>query len=368
MTIASGGHGFKMVTHKAPPEHFIDIGYLITGYVTSAIGDIPTLTTAITPLDRRHELKARWSKKRHTHQVKTGVYAIGEPDEASPVIVTANYKLTLDKVRESLTGQNLWLLIIDTDGINVWCAAGKGSFGTKEIVTKLVDCRINDLVTHRKIILPQLGAPGVKAHLITKATGFRVLYGPVYAKDLPTYIHNGFKKTADMRKIHFTLKERLEVSLIDTHHVLKYIPMLMLLFMALNLPKLVMGQLDFGEIVLAGLTASIPYILGLFISTIVFPALLPYIPGRAFYVKGWLLGCIWMILLISTVNMGASLLLNLGHFLLMTSMIGFLSLNFTGSTTFTSFSGTLKETLIFAPLAAVTSITGLLMILIGQIL
>ena len=55
----------------------------------------------------------------------------------SPVLVSANYKLSFDCLRSELTGFNAWMLVLDTRGVNVWCSAGKGTFGTNEIVGRV---------------------------------------------------------------------------------------------------------------------------------------------------------------------------------------------------------------------------------------
>jgi hypothetical protein len=81
--------------------------------------------------------KVRWGIGRMNYKVEPGVYSIGTPDDTSPVLVSANYKLTFDKLRGKLSGLDCWLLILDTKGINVWCAAGEGTFGTDELVARI---------------------------------------------------------------------------------------------------------------------------------------------------------------------------------------------------------------------------------------
>ncbi len=137
-----------------------------------------------------------------------GLYALGEPDENSPVIVTANYKLTFDIVRSKLVGFNLYILVLDTKGVNVWCAAGKGTFGTDELITRLKATHLSEVVAHRTLILPQLGAVGVAAHEIKKQTGFKVVFGPVRAEDLSTFLINEMNATPEMRQVRFPLRDR----------------------------------------------------------------------------------------------------------------------------------------------------------------
>ena len=117
-----------------------------------------------------------------------GLYALGSPTPESPVFVSANYTLSFDALRSALAGVDGYILVLDTHGINVWCAAGKGTFGTDELVNRIQVTGLKDIVNHRTLILPQLAAPGVAAHQVRKRSGFKVEYGPVRAEDLPEYL------------------------------------------------------------------------------------------------------------------------------------------------------------------------------------
>ena len=130
-------------------------------------------------------IKSRIGAFRMNYSVTPGLYAVGQPAPESDVFVTANYKLTFDILRRSLKGMDAWVLVLDTKSINVWCAAGKGTFGTDELVKRISDARLDAVVSHRRIILPQLGAVGVNAAAVQKKTGFRVVFGPVQARDIP---------------------------------------------------------------------------------------------------------------------------------------------------------------------------------------
>ena len=133
---------------------------------------------------------------------------LGNPDNNSPVLVTANYKMSFDYLRRELSGRNVWILVLDTKGINVWCAAGKGTFGTEELIKRIASSGLKEIVSHRQLILPQLGAPGVAAHTVKKISGFKVYYGPIRAKDLPAYLDSGMETTPAMRIMTFPLKDR----------------------------------------------------------------------------------------------------------------------------------------------------------------
>ena len=93
------------------------------------------------------------------HRRDPGLYLIGDPTPDSPVIVTANYTLSVDAVRAALAGIDCYLLVLDTKGINVWCAAGKGTFGTAELVRRIARTGLSEIVRHRTLILPQSWGP-----------------------------------------------------------------------------------------------------------------------------------------------------------------------------------------------------------------
>ena len=145
----------------------------VTGYIDTPAGRVPTVATRLTAADRRGNLRARWGIGRMRYRVEPGLYAVGSPDAASPVLVTANYKLTFDYLRRELTGLDAYIMVVDTRGINVWCAAGKGTFGTAEVATRVRETRLEEIVNHRSLILPQLSATGVAAHEVREAIGLQ---------------------------------------------------------------------------------------------------------------------------------------------------------------------------------------------------
>jgi NAD-dependent dihydropyrimidine dehydrogenase PreA subunit len=147
------------------------------------------------------------------HASPTGLFAIGTPDESSPVIVTANFSLTVKRVRRALAGQNVWLLVANSAGINVWCAAAGGLFNESRVIDAVKVSRLSDRVKHRELILPALSAPGMDRRAIEEQTGFRAVFGPVYARDVPAYLRAGKSKTDAMRRFRFGLRHRLDMLL-----------------------------------------------------------------------------------------------------------------------------------------------------------
>ena len=144
---------------------------------------------------------------------KTGLIKIGNPDRNSPVFLTCNYHLTVERVKRVLKGIDAYLLVANSRGINVWCAAAGGIFTNHNVISVLKVSGIEELVDHRNIMLPQLAATGIEADVIKKKTGWKVIWGPVYAKDIPAFIRNKLKKTPKMREVEFPLRQRIEMAL-----------------------------------------------------------------------------------------------------------------------------------------------------------
>ena len=297
--------------------------------------EVKTVTTSLKAKDIIDSCKVRLGIGRMDYAVEPGLYAVGKPDNNSPVFVSANYKLTFDTLRKNLDGLDCWLLILDTKGINVWCAAGKGTFGTDELIKRIETSALCQYVAHKKLVLPQLGATGVSAHEVKRRSGYDVAYGPVRASDIKTYIDEGYTATKEMRAVKFTLWDRLVLT-----------PMELLPALKSSLPV-------FGVMLLANRFAAKPFdktdvaaCTGAILSgTVLTPALLPYIPGNAFSLKGWALGlgCTAGILGFSGKFRKGDRLLSAASLLLYPAISSFLAMNFTGASTYTSPSGVAKE-------------------------
>ncbi|MCL2766723.1 MAG: mercury methylation corrinoid protein HgcA [Peptococcaceae bacterium] len=304
--------------------------------------------------------KVRWGIGRMSYSVVPGLYALGTPNFTSPVLVSANYKLTFDTLRKNLTGLDCWILILDTKGVNVWCAAGKGTFGTEELINRIKQTKLTEIVAHRRLILPQLGASGVNSNEVSRRSGFTVVFGPVRASDIKEFLSSGNKATRDMRTVKFTLWDRLVLTPME---LVASIKVSMIIFGVLFLLNLFANR-PFGALDL------LLYITALLIGTVLTPALLPLIPGKAFAFKGWLLGAISTGYILWTNGWLTSpfLLLGIGYMLAMPAYSAFLAMNFTGASTYTSPSGVLKEMKIALPFIAVSLVVGIVLILIKTIM
>lgn len=307
--------------------------------------------------------KARWAINRSNYKITPGLYRIGNAEAHSPVLVTSNYKMSFDCLRKELAAIDAWILVLDTKGINVWCAAGKGTFGTEELINRINQTNLKEVINHKTVILPQLGAVGVAAHEVRKRTGLNVIFGPVRAADIPEFLNKGLKVEPEMRRVRFNFIDRLILTPVEMVEAVKPTLITLGIIFLLNLT---------GITRITG--ADVFMYLGAILAGCLFtPVFLPWIPGRAFSLKGWIMGLFWLALVITMDNSlltGANghLLKIAAFFLILPSVSALYALNFTGCSTYTSPSGVLKEMKIALPFIAGTISIGVIVVLIANLL
>lgn len=323
----------------------------VSGWLDTGVGKVPQVNTKLGWADRRGRWAMRWGIGREHYAITPGLYAVGQPDGDSPLLVSANYKLSFDCLRSALKGENAWLLVLDTKGVNVWCAAGKGTFGTEEIIRRCRQHRLSELLRHHTMIVPQLGAPGVAAYKVKQETGFQISYGPVRATDLKAFLAADQQATAQMRQVTFTTWERLILTPVEITIMRKTILIAILVLFILS--GIGSDIFSFAAAWHRGLAAVCAALIGVLTGSVLTPVLLPWIPTRAFAAKGALLGLISATVLAlgpyRTAGPGGWSCL----YLTVLAVSSYTAMNFTGSTTFTSPSGVEKEMRYAIPCQAV---------------
>jgi len=200
---------------------------------------------------------------------------------------------------------------------------------------------LDKLVSHRELILPQLGAPGISAHKVKKGCGFKVIWGPVKAKDLKTFLNNGRKADTYMRQVTFSMGERIILIPVELSLIVK--PSLAILLAVFVLSGISPDIFSFSAAWFRGLNGTAAYLLGVVAGAVVVPAFLPFLPMRQFFIKGILTGLAGGILVILYLGATITRLESLTLLLLTTSVSSYAAMNFTGATPFTSPSGVEKE-------------------------
>ncbi len=327
----------------------------VESFIDTPIGPVPRVKTSLERSDVMGTISARLGVKRNQYKIAPGLYGVGEPGPDSPVLVTANYKLTFDTLRRELTSFDTWILVIDTRGINVWCAAGKELFSTREVVHRVKQSRLNTVVRHNKIILPQLAATGVSAVMVKKESGFEVLWGPIQASDIQQFVADGCKTEQSMRRVTFTMPERVVLVPVELSHLPK--PTIWVLLAVFLLSGIGTGFFSFNAAWSRGLMALTAYAAGILGGAVAAPILLPWIPGRAFALKGTLTGIVAGLAVVIAFR-NSLIWVEATALLLITMVISsYLAMNFTGSTPFTSPSGVEKEMRHAIPLQAAVALT-----------
>ena len=343
----------------------------VTGTAQSCIGEVRRVSAVLTPSDKWGMVKCRISAYRDDYKVEPGLYAVGGPGRDSEIFVSANYKYSFDVLRRELEGIDAWLLVLDTKGINVWCAAGKGTFGTGELINRISSSRLGEVAGHRRIIVPQLGAVGVNAHEVRRATGFKVHYGPVRAADIGEYLKAGLKAGREMRTVRFNFADRLVLTPMEVLPMMKKYPVYALAVLALF--GLEPSGIIFRDALWGGLPFLLPGLAAVLSGAFLTPVLLPYVPFRSFAVKGWITGaaalylCMRFVPWLSPARSSFHLAAACWVFFPMAS--SYIALQFTGSTTFTGMTGVKKELRTAIPVylaSAVIAVFFLLLYKFGQ--
>ena len=340
----------------------------VEGVVSTSVGPVPRVGTRLGLGDALGRWKVRWGIGRMGYSVRPGIYAVGQPTCESPVFVSANYRMSFDRLRSELDGLDGWILVLDTRGINVWCAAGKGTFGTEELVGRVESVGLAEVVSHRRLIVPQLGAPGVSAHEVRRRSGFRVVYGPVRAEDIPAFLEAGMKATPEMRRVRFTLRDRVALTPMEIRGAAKYAIAAAVVLMVLS--GLWRGGYSVERLVGLGPRHVLLLLGGYMAGAVLAPTLLPWLPGRAFSAKGAWVGLV--------VFLGAAVyayarpglfenwLSGAAWLLLIPAIASFLAMNFTGASTYTSLSGVQEEMRVAVPAQVVCSVLGLVLWVVAR--
>jgi len=344
-------------------SRFARPGYEICGFVDEFIdtkaGPVPRIRTKLSAADCAMSALVRLGIRRDSYIVSPGIYCTGNPSADSPVLVTANYKLTFDTLRKELSSLNAWILVLDTRGINVWCAAGKELFSTEEVIKRIRTSGLDRIVSHRELILPQLSATGVSAIDVKKGCGFKVIWGPVRASDIKKFIESGFKSEEGMRRVTFTMAERIVLVPVELSFMVK--PTLWIFPGIFILSGIGFEIFSYKDAWTRGIMAALAYAAGIVSGAVIVPAALRWIPGKPFSVKGMITGIIASYAVITMLQGNANNLELAALSLCTIAVSSFLAMNFTGSTPFTSPSGVEKEMKKAIPLQALAGLASIIL-------
>jgi acetyl-CoA decarbonylase/synthase complex subunit gamma len=121
-------------------------------------------------------------------QVEPKVYAVGEPNENSPVMFTTNFSLTYYSLESDVEASRVpsYILVVDTEGTSVLTAYSGDKLNERTVAQAMQKYEVASLVKHRKLIIP--GYVAVMSGKLEEATNWEVLVGPRECSMLPKYL------------------------------------------------------------------------------------------------------------------------------------------------------------------------------------
>ena len=125
-------------------------------------------------------------------QMDPGLYAIGEPNQRSPLLVTSNFSLTyfIVSTEAEATGMACHLAVVDAEGLSVLTAWSAGKFSGDRVARALRDMKATERVSHRTVIIPGY-VPVISGELEDAlGGGWRVLVGPPEVSDIAAFLRD----------------------------------------------------------------------------------------------------------------------------------------------------------------------------------
>jgi len=175
--------------------------------------------------------------------VEPGIYRSGNPNRDSPIIVTANYEYTYIKVMRDLKNIDAWVLCIDSNGINVWCAARGNDFGNTQLLNAIEATGIEQIVDTKTLILPQLSAGGVSIPQLPNKFPYKIKYGPIWSNKIKEFLEKSpTRKPDSMKLLKFSLKHRIRAGI--THITFSFRKIFIFPLLGLSILILALNQLN----------------------------------------------------------------------------------------------------------------------------
>ena len=125
-------------------------------------------------------------------QMDPGLYAIGEPNDRSPLLVTSNFSLTyfIVSTEAEASGIACHLAVVDAEGLSVLTAWSAGKFSGDRVAKALRQMKAAERVTHRTVIIPGY-VPVISGELEDAlGDGWHVLVGPQEASDIAPFFRD----------------------------------------------------------------------------------------------------------------------------------------------------------------------------------
>jgi len=124
--------------------------------------------------------------------VEAKVYDVGEATDESPVYVTTNFSLTYFIVEGEVESTRIpsRILSVDTGGVSVLTAYADNKFSAETITEAIKKSGLENMVKHRKLVLP--GHVAVLKGALEEESGWEVVVGPREASGIIKFAKESF--------------------------------------------------------------------------------------------------------------------------------------------------------------------------------
>ena len=123
-------------------------------------------------------------------QIEPKVYAIGQVNKNSPVLVTTNFSLTYYTVVGEVEASKVpsYIMSVDTEGMSVLTAWAAEKFTPEKITDSIKKFAVTDMVADKKLVIP--GYVAVMSGDLEELSGWKVVVGPKEASGIPSFLKN----------------------------------------------------------------------------------------------------------------------------------------------------------------------------------
>jgi acetyl-CoA decarbonylase/synthase complex subunit gamma len=123
-------------------------------------------------------------------QIEPKVYAIGQANKNSPVLVTTNFSLTYYTVVGEVEASKVpsYIMSVDTEGMSVLTAWAAEKFTPEKITDSIKKFAVTEMVADKKLVIP--GYVAVMSGDLEEHSGWKVVVGPKEASGIPSFLKN----------------------------------------------------------------------------------------------------------------------------------------------------------------------------------
>lgn len=176
-------------TKEDPREEIVQAGVYVSKYASIVVVKATEKQQLLSLLSWRGDL---FTDPQKPIQVEAKLYKIGDASDQSPIYCTTNFSLTYFLVEGEVEGTRIpsYILSVDTGGISVLTAYADNKFSAETITAAMKKAGLEDVVKHKKIVIP--GHVAVLKGSLEETSGWEVLVGPREASGISKYAKEMF--------------------------------------------------------------------------------------------------------------------------------------------------------------------------------